>query len=136
MTTFAAKQSYWLRRGWAQQAPIKTQSQIDQPQGFRTLTRGRDGTVALAGIAWAQTRGINKVEVRFDETGPWLPAQLSTEVNPQTWRMWRYHADLSPGSHYVQSRATDTTGYTQTPMPAPPIPDGAAGWPGISFSVA
>lgn len=136
LTTFDAKQPYWLKRGWARLAPIKTQSRIDRPRPLDTLTPGPGGRVTLAGIAWAQTRGINKVEVRLDQTGPWRPATLSTPVNPQTWRMWRLDTTLPPGSHFVQCRATDTTDTTQTPEPAPPIPDGAAGWPGIRFTVA
>jgi hypothetical protein len=72
--------------------------------------------VNLAGIAWAQTRGIDKVEIRIDETGPRQPTQLSTQVNPATWRMWRIDLPLPPGLHSVQTRAT--------------------GWPSISFTVA
>ena len=136
LTTFDAKHAYWLTRGWGQRAPIKTQSRIDRPQGFQTLRAGPNGMVTLAGIAWAQTRGIDKVEVRLDDTGPWQPAQLSTQVNTETWRMWRHDIALAPGLHSVQCRATDATGVTQTPDPAPPIPDGAAGWPKISFTVA
>lgn len=136
LTTFEAKQAYWLQRGWAQRAPIKTQSRIDRPRPLETLTPAPDGTITMAGIAWAQTRGIDKVEVRLDQTGPWSPATLSTPVNPQTWRMWRLDTALAPGSHFVQCRATDSTGATQTSEPAPPIPDGAAGWPGIRFNVA
>jgi DMSO/TMAO reductase YedYZ molybdopterin-dependent catalytic subunit len=136
LTTFDAKQAYWLQRGWGQRAPIKTQSRIDRPQGFQTLQAGPNGMVTLAGIAWAQTRGIDKVEVRLDDTGPWQPTQLSTQVNTETWRMWRHDIALAPGLHSVQCRATDHTGVTQTPDPAPPIPDGAAGWPKISFTVA
>jgi hypothetical protein len=50
--------------------------------------------------------------------------------------MWRIDLALAAGSHYIQCRATDSTGATQTATPAPPIPDGAAGWPGIRFAVA
>jgi len=136
LTTFDAKQAYWLTRGWGQRAPIKTQSRIDRPQPFQTLHADADGTVTLAGIAWAQTRGIDTVEVRVDDTGDWQPTQLSTQVNTETWRMWRHDIALPPGLHSVQCRATDHTGVTQTPAPAPPIPDGATGWPTISFTVA
>jgi DMSO/TMAO reductase YedYZ molybdopterin-dependent catalytic subunit len=136
LTTFEAKQAYWTQRGWAQQAPIKTQSRIDRPRPFQPLLRGPNGMVTLAGIAWAQTRGIERVEVRLDQTGPWWPAQLSTQVNTETWRMWRLDVPLEPGSHFVQCRATDATATTQPARPAPPIPNGADGWPGIRFTVA
>jgi len=136
LTTFDAKQAYWPRRGWARRAPIKTQSRVDRPRSFETLARGPAGTVTLAGIAWAQQRGIDRVEVRLDERGPWLPARLSTQVNLSTWRMWRLDLALAPGSHFVQCRATDATGATQAAEPTSPIPDGAAGRPGIRFEVS
>ncbi len=72
LTTFAEFDHYWLRRGWAQQAPIKLMSRIDTPRG---LGKAAAGTVPIAGVAWAQTRGIAAVEVQIDD-GPWQPAQL------------------------------------------------------------
>ncbi len=35
LTTFDAFDPYWIRRGWAEQAPIKTQSRIDTPEAAR-----------------------------------------------------------------------------------------------------
>jgi DMSO/TMAO reductase YedYZ molybdopterin-dependent catalytic subunit len=131
-TTFDAKPGYWLERGWAQKAPIKTQSRIDTPGGFATVPAGR---VDVAGIAWSQPTGISGVEVRTDG-GPWREAELSTEVSYDTWRMWRARFDLDPGSHTVQTRATDGNGVTQTEQRAEPVPDGASGWPATIFTVA
>ena len=132
-TTFAdpGRRGYWAERSWAQKAPIKTMSRIDSPQGFAKVPAGR---VTVAGIAWAQHRGIDRVEVRVDN-GPWQSAELSTEVNVDTWRMWRTDLTLAPGSHNVAVRATDRTGYTQTDMRADPIPDGASGWQSTTFTV-
>jgi DMSO/TMAO reductase YedYZ molybdopterin-dependent catalytic subunit len=131
LTTFAARQAYWPNRGWGQKAPVKTQSRIDSPSGFATVARGR---VMVSGVAWAQTRGIAKVEVRADN-GPWIPAGLATEVNVDTWRMWRAELELAPGLHTVECRATDKIGYTQTDLRVPPIPDGATGWHSTTFTV-
>jgi DMSO/TMAO reductase YedYZ molybdopterin-dependent catalytic subunit len=131
VTTFAARQSYWLQRGWAQRAPIKTQCRIDSPRGFATVPAGR---VVVAGTAWSQPTGIGRVEVRVDG-GPWQDAELATDVGGDTWRMWRTAFDLAPGSRTVQARATDAAGRTQTEEPTPPIPDGAAGWPALIFNV-
>lgn len=83
--------------------------------------------MTAAGIAWAQPRGIDRVEVRVDG-GPWRPAALSTEVSPHTWRMWRIDLELAPGGHTIECRATDRAGQTQTPDRVPPVPDGATGW--------
>jgi hypothetical protein len=132
LNRFADRKSYWLERGWGQRAPIKTQSRIDTPAGFATVPAGR---VTVAGIAYAQTRGIATVEVRADG-GPWVTADLATEVNRDTWRMWRAELELGPGQHTVECRATDQTGATQPEERVPPIPDGATGWHSTTFSVA
>jgi DMSO/TMAO reductase YedYZ molybdopterin-dependent catalytic subunit/uncharacterized membrane protein YeaQ/YmgE (transglycosylase-associated protein family) len=130
LTTWA-QQAYWVPRGYSQQAPIKTESRIDKPQSFATVSAG---SVTVAGIAWAQSKGIEKVEVRVDN-GRWQLAQLSTEVSKNTWRMWRTAFLLKAGTHTVESRATDDTGYTQTSVQADEIPDGATGWPSVTFTV-
>ncbi|MDR7299957.1 molybdopterin-dependent oxidoreductase [Haloactinomyces albus] len=124
------KRTYWEERGWAERAPIKTQSRIDTPLGFGKVPAGR---VTVAGIAWAQTVGIARVEVRADG-GPWKDAQLADPVNIDTWRMWRTELDLSPGGHTIECRATDRSGYTQTPERVPVVPDGATGWHSVFFT--
>jgi len=131
VTTFAAAQGYWLQRGWGQKAPIKTQSRIDSPRPFATVPAGR---VPVAGIAWSQPVGIERVEVRADG-GAWRVAELSTEVNYDTWRMWKAELDLGSGSHTVQVRATDRNGITQPEGRVEPIPDGATGWHSTLFTV-
>lgn len=130
LTTFDT-QAYWQQRGWAQKAPIKTQSRIDRPKPFDKIPAGR---FTAAGIAWAQHTGIDRVDVRIDG-GPWQPAQLSTEVNLDTWRMWRAELDLPPGGHTIECRATDRSGRTQTPRRSSTLPDGATGWHSL-FSTA
>jgi DMSO/TMAO reductase YedYZ molybdopterin-dependent catalytic subunit len=131
LTRFGAFDAYWARRGWAERAPIKTMSRIDRPTGFQKVPGGR---VVVAGTAWAQTTGIDAVEVRADG-GPWVEATLSTEVNLDTWRMWRAELDLAPGGHTVECRATDRHGRTQTQDRAEPVPDGATGWHSVFFTV-
>lgn len=131
LTTFSAKQCYWVQRGWGVLGPIKTESRIDKPAGFGRVQAGK---VTIAGIAWAQTKGIEQVEVRVNR-GPWMRTQLSTEVNNRTWRMWQIQLDLDTGSKFVECRATDKTGYTQTDQRADPIPDGATGWHSRNFTV-
>ncbi len=126
LTTFDELDHYWVDRGWAVRAPIKTQSRIDVPG---PLARVGVGEVAVAGVAWAQTRGIAKVEVSVDD-GPWEAAELAGEVNDVTWRQWVYRWDASEtGTHSLRCRATDETGETQPEQRVPPIPDGATGWP-------
>ena len=130
LTTFDAFQPYWQQRGWAQQAPVKTQSRIDVPRTDGTVAAGR---VTVAGTAWAQHRGITRVEVRAD-SGPWQTVDLAADVSIDTWRMWRTELDLAPGQHTLQVRATDTTGATQPQTPSLTIPDGATGWHTITVT--
>ncbi len=123
-TTFDALDHYWVGRGWAVQAPIKTQSRIDVPASF---ARVAPGPAAVAGVAWAQTRGIDRVEVQVDD-GPWRPARLAAALNDVTWRQWSLEWDATPGTHQLRVRATDATGATQPEERVAPIPDGATGW--------
>ena len=44
--------------------------------------------------------------------------------------------EATPGAETIQVRATDATGYTQTPELAPPAPDGATGWDSITVQVS
>src|SRR5207253_11341611 len=46
LTTFEAFDAYWVQQGWAQQAPIKTESRIDAPRHGQRLPAGK---VAVAG---------------------------------------------------------------------------------------
>ncbi len=106
-------------------------TRIDNPAGFAQVAAD---TVTVAGIAWAQHTGIAKVEIRVDG-GPWRATTLSDEVSVDTWRMWHAELALPPGSHSVEARATDKSGYGQTDQRADPIPDGASGWPAVRFTV-
>lgn len=132
LTTFDAFDAYWVPRGWAERAPIKTQSRIDVPRPLSTVAPGR---VAVAGMAWAQTRGISRVEVKVDD-GPWEEARLSAEQGRDTWRQWVYEWDATPGRHDLRVQATDGDGQTQTGDRVPPRPDGATGRHGIVVTVS
>ncbi|MFE5941279.1 molybdopterin-dependent oxidoreductase [Streptomyces sp. NPDC056480] len=123
LTTFAAYDAYWVPRGWAAQAPVKTQSRIDTPRAF---ARPAAGTVMIAGVAWAQHRGIRRVEVRIDD-GPWQEARLAAEDSSDTWRQWVYPWQATPGRHTLTVRATDGTGATQPEERTDTMPDGAQG---------
>ncbi|HVK26079.1 MAG TPA: molybdopterin-dependent oxidoreductase [Actinokineospora sp.] len=132
VTKAGDKTFYWEDRGWSREGPIKVQSRIDVPAGFAKVPAGK---VTIAGIAWAQNVGIEKVEVRVDG-GEWREATLATEVNDQTWRMWRVEMELRSGGHRAEVRATNRDGETQTEKRVPPIPDGATGWHSTQFTVA
>ncbi|WP_405787977.1 molybdopterin-dependent oxidoreductase [Streptomyces sp. NBC_00029] len=123
LTTFDAYDPYWVRREWARKAPVKTQARIDTPKPF---ARPAPGTVMVAGVAWAQHRGIDRVEIQVDD-GPWQETDLAAEATRDTWRQWSYSWQAAPGTHTLTVRATDRTGETQTERRAPTVPDGATG---------
>ena len=131
VTRFVDFKAYWTKRGYAAQAPIKTSSRIDVPRSFARVKAGR---VPVAGVAWSQDRGIESVEVRVDG-GTWHRARLADEDNVDTWRQWVWDWDAQPGSHLLEVRATDATGYTQTADRAPITPDGATGWHSVNVTV-
>jgi DMSO/TMAO reductase YedYZ molybdopterin-dependent catalytic subunit len=131
VTTFAGNYAYWAQRGWSQQAPIKTESRIDVPNGLSQIPAGR---TAVAGVAWAQHKGIEAVEVRVDR-GPWQQARLAAVPGIDTWRQWVWEWDATGGNHMLEARATDKTGYTQTAVEEPPEPNGATGYPMVQVTV-
>ncbi len=124
LTTWDGFDGYWIPRGWSKEGPMKTASRIDVPERGATVDAGR---VAVAGVAWAPTRGIERVEVRVDE-GEWQPARLAGVVNADTWVQWVFEWDATPGRHWLEVRAVDGTGEVQSPGPVPVAPDGAEGW--------
>jgi len=127
VTTYSANSAYWAQRGWFAQAPVKTESRIDIP-GQNSIKAGKP--TPIAGVAWAQHKGIEAVEVRLAK-GPWHEARLAAVPGIDTWRQWVYDWDVNvrPGNYMIEARATDKTGYTQTSAQVPPAPNGATGYP-------
>ena len=129
-TTYAKRSAYWTDRKWATDAPILTQSRIDVPKSLSTLPKDKP---VIAGVAWAQHRGIAKVEIQIDD-GPWKPVKLATDAGLDLWRQWSYVYDGPAGLHSAQVRATDETGETQPEKRTKVFPDGARGWHQIQFT--
>jgi DMSO/TMAO reductase YedYZ molybdopterin-dependent catalytic subunit len=131
VTTFASAVGYWAQHGWSQQAPIKTESRIDVPADSASLA---PGLTPVAGVAWAQHKGIAAVEVRLNG-GPWHEARLAAVPGIDTWRQWVWEWQATPGNYLIEARATDQTGYTQTAVQAQPPPNGASGYPSAEVTV-
>ncbi|HSI92476.1 MAG TPA: molybdopterin-dependent oxidoreductase, partial [Jiangellaceae bacterium] len=123
--------AYWTSRGWSERGPVKVSSRIDVPRNGATV---QSGPVAVAGVAWAQHRGIEAVEVRVDG-GPWRQADLGAVPNADTWRQWVWHWDAEQGRHRLEVRAITADGEEQTGTERPPAPDGATGWHGVAVTV-
>jgi len=115
LTSFDEVDGYWIPRGWDKEAPIKTQSRIEVAS-----------SQVIAGVAWAPTRGIERVEVRIDE-GPWQEATLATALGDDCWRQWFLPWEKPPGRYVLAVRATDGTGETQTAERTDIAPNGASG---------
>jgi DMSO/TMAO reductase YedYZ molybdopterin-dependent catalytic subunit len=131
LTRFDRFDQYWAPRGYDELAPIKTQARIDTPRGLATVDPGR---VPIAGVAWAQTRGVERVEVSIDD-GDWQEAELAPAVGDVTWVPWMLPFDAEPGRHTVRARATDGTGATQPEERTSVAPNGADGWHTTVFTV-
>jgi len=132
VTRFADRTAYWTDRGWSAHGPVKLESRIDVPRAGANVKSGR---VVVAGVAWHQHTGIQKVEVRVDG-GAWNEAELAAAISADTWVQWRWDWDASAGQHQLEVRATDATGAVQTSEVADTVPDGATGYHTIPVNVS
>ncbi len=134
LTTWDGFDGHWVPRGWSKQGPIKTQSRIDRPREGARVESGK--TIPVAGIAWAPTRGIERVEVRIGDEG-WTPCRLGQAAGDESWVQWT--RDWTPsdrGLKQIQVRATDGSGSTQSSKIVRPRPNGAEGWHTIRVRVS
>jgi DMSO/TMAO reductase YedYZ molybdopterin-dependent catalytic subunit len=132
VTRFSDFKGYWTTRDYTAKAPIKFSSRIDVPKSFQSFPRDK---VRLGGVAWAQTVGIEKVEIKIDD-GPWQVATLGAEDNLETWRQWMWQwDDATAGTHKATIRATNKDGKTQTSERARIRPNGTTGWHSVQFRV-
>jgi DMSO/TMAO reductase YedYZ molybdopterin-dependent catalytic subunit len=122
---------YWIPRGWSKLGPVKTGARIDRPS---RSARVQGGSLTVAGVAWAPTRGVADVEVAVDGSG-WRSARLVPPLSDETWVQWHLDVELAPGDHTLTVRATDGTGTLQPVGPRPPAPDGAEGWHRVQVRV-
>src|SRR6266498_4060853 len=95
-------------------------SRIDTPSPNRQL---RTAEIPIAGVAWAQDVGIDRVDVAIDD-GPWLMAELAAEDTIDTWRQWLYRWEAMSGEHLLRVRAVDRTGARRHPPEPTRFPTG------------
>lgn len=125
---------YWEAQGWDHNALVKTTSRFDVPGDGSIL---KVGSVQLAGVAFAGTRGIAKVEVSTDSGRTWSSADLQAPLSPLTWVLWTATwAAPSEGSYQLQVRATDGTGAVQQSGRAMSYPSGSSGYHTIRVQVS
>jgi DMSO/TMAO reductase YedYZ molybdopterin-dependent catalytic subunit len=131
VTQFSKRSAYWTQRGWSARGPVKVESKINVPQQGTTV---KAGSVTVAGVAWHQHNGIQKVEVQVDN-GAWTETELATAISIDTWVQWKYDWQARSGQHTLRVRATSADGEVQTSVIAGTVPDGATGYHQIQVQV-
>lgn len=120
-------------QGWYN-GPLHTTSRIDSPLPGEHIALGH--TFNMAGLAFAGTRGIQKVEVSTDGGQSWHGATLQPPLSQDTWVLWNWQwTPLLPGTYTLTVRATDGTGEVQTSHKQGTVPDGATGYHMIQVQV-
>jgi DMSO/TMAO reductase YedYZ molybdopterin-dependent catalytic subunit len=122
---------YWEERGWDAAGIIRTESRFDVPIDHSQV---RSPFVA-AGVAWAGTRGIARVDVSTDDGQSWHAAELEAVADTASWRRWKIALHLVPGLYPLSVRATDGRGRLQDALYRPPHPAGVSGYHRIVVSV-
>jgi DMSO/TMAO reductase YedYZ molybdopterin-dependent catalytic subunit len=116
---------YWQKRGWSNDARIKTTSIICYPRSQAHIA----GSVPIAGIAFAGDMGISEVEVSVDGGSTWNRATLKKPRSPYSWVLWAYEwTPTAKGAATIVVRAYDSTGRVQDSVETAPFPDGASGY--------
>jgi DMSO/TMAO reductase YedYZ molybdopterin-dependent catalytic subunit len=132
ITDWIGVDGFWMPRGWSKEGPIKTQSRIDVPRNRDTVSAG---LVNIGGIAWSPTVGIDRVEISLGEDDIWEEVELAVVESNETWVQWKYDWDATSGDWLIRVRATDTAGFTQSPLEVAPAPSGAEGFHTIAVQV-
>jgi DMSO/TMAO reductase YedYZ molybdopterin-dependent catalytic subunit len=125
---------YWEQQGWDHNAVVKTTARFDVPRDGDVV---KLGTVSLAGVAFAGTRGISKVEYSTDAGRTWTEATFNAPLSPLTWVLWQ--SDWTPGTegaYDLRVRATDGPGALQSAQSAPSYPSGASGYHTVRIAVS
>ncbi|MGQ0810710.1 MAG: molybdopterin-dependent oxidoreductase [Nitrospiraceae bacterium] len=124
---------YYQKKGWSDEAVVKTMSRIDIP-GHGATVRGLNQVVR--GLVFAGVRAIRQVEVSTDDGRTWNSATLDERLSPYSWRFWSYAWNVpKPGRYTLAVRATDQTGRLQSSFEQEPAPDGATGLHQVTVTV-
>ena len=126
---------YYQKKGWSDDASVKTMSWITDPQDGDSFVQGK--TITIKGFAFAGTRGIRTVEITTNGGQSWNPTALQPEISPYAWVFWTYQWESKrKGDHRILARAIDGTGQPQSLIEQKPFPDGASGIQEVIVTVA
>ena len=125
---------YWEQQGWDHNAVVKTTARIDSPQDGAIV---KLNPLSIAGVAYAGSRGIDKVEYSTDGGSTWQAAQLSAPLSQYTWVLWQAAwTPPSEGAYTLVVRATDGSGALQSTQSSASFPNGASGYHTIGVDVS
>ncbi len=125
---------YWEGQGWDHNALVRTTARFDVPRDGDIV---RLGAIEIAGVAFAGTRGVSKVEYSTDGGSSWSQTSIRSPLSPLTWVLWT--ATWTPpreGSYSLSVRATDESGALQDATSRPSYPSGASGYHTIRVDVS
>jgi DMSO/TMAO reductase YedYZ molybdopterin-dependent catalytic subunit len=125
---------YWEQQGWDHNPVVKTTSRIDMPKDGDVI---KLGPVSVAGVAFAGTRGISKVEVSTDGGASWSVVPFRNPLSNLTWVLWSLDwAPAQEGAYRLTVRATDGAGTLQDARSAASYPSGASGFHSIHVDIS
>jgi DMSO/TMAO reductase YedYZ molybdopterin-dependent catalytic subunit len=125
---------YWEQQGWDHNAIVKTTARVDVPRDGDLV---KLATITVAGVAFAGTRGISRVELSTDGGSTWKSASYKAPLSPLTWVLWTL--DWTPareGAYRLMVRATDGMSAEQDPRGAASYPSGASGYHTIQVNIS
>ena len=114
LTTWDEFDAYWVPRGWAKEAPVKTMTRIDRPRA-QQRRRGRQSTrsVAWPGRCTGGSRPCRSASTAASGSMPNWPACRATTRGGSGGTRW----DADPGEHIIEARAIDGAGAIQDEEP-------------------
>ena len=89
----------------------EAKSVITSPSGGQTLLQ--HGYYCVTGLAWSGRGTVSKVEVSTDGGQSWRAARVDGPVLPKALTRFNFDWVWNGGEALLQSRVTDSTGYTQ-----------------------
>jgi DMSO/TMAO reductase YedYZ molybdopterin-dependent catalytic subunit len=124
---------FYERQGWGPNFVIPTCSRFDQPYDGQQIRLALAAATPLKGVAFAGTRGVQRVEISLDNGRTWHEAKIDYTGSPMAWVLWSYDwRPTQPGEYKLAVRATDGMGVLQTPEERSPSPEGATGYHRVS----
>jgi DMSO/TMAO reductase YedYZ molybdopterin-dependent catalytic subunit len=123
---------WYGQRSWSKQGIVKTMTRIDEPAPEAKLPPGEH---RVAGIAYAGSRGVLKVEFSQDGGQTWHQSEIERTTGRDTWVRWQGRFSLTEDTTVsIIARTTDGAGTLQEEAFNLPQPDGGTGWHSVEIT--